>query len=239
MRSAPMRFLLLLAACLLTSRADEYEFWEACEAGDTKEMENLLEAASDIDLNYPDEDGRTPLLLAALHDRAAAARLLLARGADAEAVGRWPGPPDGPLATAAALKQPLQKPLAVRGGGIDKAGVVKAVNIAWGFYAAQMILVPSKVHNDHFEEKSTKMTEFWARGHGVSIAVGIYALTQLDTDTAFKAAMAWVAGIGVAYPYNAKFNWFDTYKVKYPMHYVPEVLMVGLLGAGFVANRAE
>ena len=143
------------------------------------------------------------------------------------------------LATAAALKQPLQKPLAVRGGGIDKAGVVKAVNIAWGFYAAQMILVPAKVHNDHFEEKSTKMTEFWARGHGVSIAVGIYALTQLDTDTAFKAAMAWVAGIGIAYPYNAKFNWFDTYKVKYPMHYVPEVLMVGLLGAGFVANRAE
>ena len=54
------------------------------------------------------------------------------------------------LATATALKQPLQKPLAVRGGGIDKAGVVKAVNIAWGFYAAQMILVPSKVHNDHF-----------------------------------------------------------------------------------------
>ena len=44
------------------------------------------------------------------------------------------------LATATALKQPLQKPLAVRGGGIDKAGVVKAVNIAWGLYAAQMLL---------------------------------------------------------------------------------------------------
>ena len=28
---------------------------------------------------------------------------LALRGADAEAVGRWPGPPDGPLATAAAL----------------------------------------------------------------------------------------------------------------------------------------
>ena len=42
-------------------------------------MENLLEAASDIDLDYPDEDGRTPLLLAALHDRADAARFLLAR----------------------------------------------------------------------------------------------------------------------------------------------------------------
>ena len=51
--------------------------------------------------------------------------------------------------------------------------------------------------------------------------------------------MAWVAGIGIVYPYNAKFGWFDSYKVKYPMHYVPELLMVGLLGAGFVANRAE
>ena len=54
------------------------------------------------------------------------------------------------LATATALKQPLQKPLAVRGGGIDKAGVVKAVNIAWGLYAAEMLLAPSKIQNDHF-----------------------------------------------------------------------------------------
>merc|ERR1719174_671087 len=129
------------------------------------------------------------------------------------------------LATAAALRQPLQKPLAVSG--------------AWGVYAAQMLLVPSKIQNDHFEAKATTSTDFAWRGHGVSIAIGIWALTKLDNEDAFKIAMAWVAGIGIAYPYNAKFNWFDTYKVKYPMHYVPEVLMVGLLGAGFVANRAE
>ena len=54
------------------------------------------------------------------------------------------------LATATALKQPLQKPLAVRGGGIDKAGVVKAVNIAWGLSAAEMRVAPSKIQNDHF-----------------------------------------------------------------------------------------
>ena len=143
------------------------------------------------------------------------------------------------LATATALKQPLQKPLAVRGGGIDKAGVVKAVNIAWGVYAAQMLLVPSKIQNDHFEAKATTSTDFAWRGHGVSIAIGIWALTKLDTEDAFKIAMAWVAGIGIAYPYNAKFNWFDTYKVKYPMHYVPEVLMIALLGAGYIANQAE
>ena len=143
------------------------------------------------------------------------------------------------LASAAALKQPRSKQIAVRGGGVDKAGVVKAVEVAWGFYAAQMILVPSKVQNDHFEEKATKMTDFWARGHGVSIAAGIYMLTQLDTEVAFKAAMAWVAGIAVAYPYNAKFSLFAEYKQKYPMHYVPAVLMAALLGAGLVANQAE
>ena len=65
MHSAPMR-LILLAAGLLTGYCDEYEFWEACAAGDTSTMAHLLEeAASDIDLDYPDEDGRTPLLLAA------------------------------------------------------------------------------------------------------------------------------------------------------------------------------
>ena len=84
-------------------------------------MENLLETASDIDLDYPDEDGRTPLLLAALHDRAAAARFLLARGADAEAVGRWPGPPDGPLATAAALGHVATMDALLEGGASANA----------------------------------------------------------------------------------------------------------------------
>jgi len=142
------------------------------------------------------------------------------------------------LATATALKQ-QPKALAVRGGGIDKAGVVKAVNIAWGLYAAQMLLVPSKIQNDHFEQKATTMTDFAWRGHGVSVAAGMWALTKLDTEDAFKMAMAWVAGIAIACPYNAKFDLFGTYKQKYPMHYVPELLMPGLLAAGFIANRAE
>ena len=43
----------------------------------------------------------------------------------------------------------------------------------------------------------------------------------------------------IAYPYNAKFDIFGTYKVKYPMPYVPQILMPALLGAGFIANRAE
>ena len=113
--------LLLLATCLLAGSCDEYEFWDACAAGDTAAMSELLETASDIDLDYPDEDGRTPLLLAALHDRAAAARFLLARGADAEAVGRWPGPPDGPLATAAALGHVATMDALLEGGASANA----------------------------------------------------------------------------------------------------------------------
>ena len=121
MHSAPMR-LILLAACFLRGYCDEYEFWDACAAGDTSTMAHLLEeAASDIDLDYPDDDGRTPLLLAALHDRAAAARFLLARGADAEAVGRWPGPPDGPLATAAALGHVATMDALLEGGASANA----------------------------------------------------------------------------------------------------------------------
>ena len=146
--------------------------------------------------------------------------------------------------TAAALKAPRAAPTKAlqvpRGGGmVEQSTAIKAATGVFGLYSAQMLLVPSKIQNDHFEAKATTSTDFAWRGHGVSIAIGIWAITQLDTDAAFKVAMAWVAGIAVAYPYNAKFNWFDTYKVKYPMHYVPEVLMIALLGAGYIANQAE
>ena len=80
------------------------------------------------------------------------------------------------------------------------------------------------------------MTDFAWRGHGVSVAAGIWALTKLDTEDAFKIAMAWVAGIAIACPYNAKFDIFGTYKEKYPMSYVPQILMPALLAAGFIAN---
>lgn len=100
-----------------------------------------------------------------------------------------------------------------------------------------MLVVPRKIHEDHFDDKATPMIEFWARGHGVSILTACYALTKLDADTAAKIALYWVAGIGLTYPFNAKFGFFsDTYKPKYPMHYVPEALMTALLVGGVVAE---
>lgn len=113
---------LLFATCLLTVRCDEeYEFWEAAEAGDTTAMARLLESAPDIDLDYPDADGRTPLLLATLGNHAGAVRFLLQRGADAEVPGRWPAPPHGPLATAAALNHVATMDVLLEGGAAANA----------------------------------------------------------------------------------------------------------------------
>ena len=44
--------------------------------------------------------------------------------------------------------------------------------------------------------------------------------------------------IGVLYPWNAKFNYLTDEKlpVKYPWHYVPEVLMATLTVAGLLTQ---
>jgi len=100
-----------------------------------------------------------------------------------------------------------------------------------------MILVPKMLHEDHFDTPATEPVQFWARGHGVSVIVAAYALTKLDVDTAAELALYWVAGIAVAYPFNAKFKLFNgDLKPKYPMHYVPEILMTSLLALGLTAE---
>jgi len=39
-----------------------------------------------------------------------------------------------------------------------------------------VLLVPSKIHEDHFDEPATAMTDFWARG---TVAPTVVALTAL------------------------------------------------------------
>ena len=165
--------MLLLATCLLACSCDEYEFWDACAAGDTATMSELLETAADIDLNYPDEDGRTPLLLAALQDRAAAARFLLARGADAEAVGRWPGPPDGPLATAAALGHVATMDVLLEGGasanaatGPDGRTPLIAAAEAGSEKAVELLLSVGAAVDSKRADSATAACAAAAGGHG-------------------------------------------------------------------------
>jgi len=87
----------------LASGEEEYNFWEATRLGDVTAMQNILDDVPDLDLDYHDDNGHTPLLLAILGHHAAAAQFLLSKSADVETKGRWPGPEDGPLAVAAGL----------------------------------------------------------------------------------------------------------------------------------------
>lgn len=48
-------------------------------------------------------------------------------------------------------------------------------------------------------------------------------------------ALAWIFATGSLYPWNAKFGVLSKLPVKYPMSYVPELLMFGLTVAGALA----
>ena len=86
---------------------------------------------------------------------------------------------------------------------------------------------------------STPGMEFWIRGHGVSALIIAYLMMNASTDVAAKAGFALALGIGIIYPFNAKFGYLTPdLPVKYPMHYVPEALMATLTLAGIPAIMA-
>ncbi|XRB20476.1 hypothetical protein RI054_24g103230 [Pseudoscourfieldia marina] len=112
---------------------------------------------------------------------------------------------------------------------------VKAFSLAFGAYAAQMLVVPNKMVTDHFNAPATPMLNFWIRGQAVSLGAMIFLLNKVDTDTALTVATASSAAIGILHPWNAKFGYLSPEIpkiVKYPMHYVPECLMAALTLGG-------
>ena len=103
-----------------------------------------------------------------------------------------------------------------------------------------MLVVPAKMVTDHFETPALPMTTFWIRGSSVALLANCYLLTQIPTDVAVKVATATTIAVGVLYPWNAKFNLIgDKLPVKYPMHYVPEILMAVMTALGLycIANE--
>jgi len=66
MKLAWMQWLWLLLA-IGSVHADEFAFFDAVSAGDTSAVSESL--AAGVDPNYADEDGLTPLILAAKHGR--------------------------------------------------------------------------------------------------------------------------------------------------------------------------
>ena len=112
---------------------------------------------------------------------------------------------------------------------------VKAYIGCFGLYGLQMLAVPGKMVTDHFEAPVTTLLKFWIRGQSVSLLGLCYCVSQLPTDKAVVVGGVTSLAIGVLYPWAAKFGYLygkDFPKVKYPMHYVPELLMLGFSVAG-------
>jgi len=132
----------------------------------------------------------------------------------------------------------VAKAVNIRGGAImTNEQYVKTTSGIFGFYALQMILAPKKLVDDHFEGEATDMDAFAWRGHGVTSAALAYSLwINAGADMSKTLSLAWMTGIALAYPLNAKFNILGNYKVKYPMHYVPEVLMTSMIALGFLSQ---
>ena len=60
-------------------------------------------------------------------------------------------------------------------------------------------------------------------------------MSKLNTEAALPICAACSAAIAVLYPYNAKFGYLSKVEPKYPMHYVPEVLMPTLVAMGIIS----
>jgi len=107
----------------------------------------------------------------------------------------------------------------------------KASAIIYAIYALQFFAIPEKFISDHFDVTPDAMHVFLARGSGIAIAGVAYAMHKFDVP--LKLLVAYNAMIGLVYPWNAAY--ISKLPVKYPMHYLPEVLMAGLTVAGVLA----
>ena len=120
-------------------------------------------------------------------------------------------------------------------GLISSSLYVKGFVGVFGVYAAQSLLTPTKMTEDHWDMKSTPAMEFWIRGLSVPMFATCYLMMQVPATVAAPVALFCSAAIGVLYPWNAKFGFLTPgLPLKYPMHYVPEALMLGLTVAGIL-----
>ena len=135
---------------------------------------------------------------------------------------------------------PADAALSLRGGFIEAELYKKVVCSVFGIYGLQFLVAPGKIVTDHQDVAMTPALEFWVRGTAVPMAVAVYGLMNLEGDAATKGCLALSAGCGLLYPWNAKFNMIgEKIPLKYPMHYVPEVLMgvLTVLGVAVLVNK--
>ena len=111
---------------------------------------------------------------------------------------------------------------------------VYAYTALFGLYTLMFLFTPGKMVTDHFDAPATPMLKFWIRGSAFGFITMLYLINRVETEEAVKVGTASAFLCGVLYPWNAKFGYATDGKlpVKYPMHYVPELLMTGLTAFG-------
>ena len=114
---------------------------------------------------------------------------------------------------------------------------IKIFCVVMGMYGLQMLAVPAKMVTDHFDAPATPLLQFWIRGSSCAFLTIVYLVKfKLATEDAVPVALAMSVACGALYPWNAKFGYLSPgLPTKYPMHYVPEVLMAALTLLGVAA----
>lgn len=115
---------------------------------------------------------------------------------------------------------------------------VKVFSVPFSIYSAQMLFAPSKMVTDHFDVPATPTTDFWIRGSSTawaSMVLLVNKLAEYDAMYAAKVCTGVSLLCGFLYPWNVKFGILSKLPMKYPMHYVPEILMLGLTALGYLS----
>ena len=119
---------------------------------------------------------------------------------------------------------------------------VWAYTAVFGLYTLMFLFTPGKMVTDHFDAPATPMLKFWIRGASFGFITMLYLINIVELEEAVEVGFVSSLLCGILYPWNAKYGYATDGKlpVKYPMHYVPEVLMLGLtLFGGYLLATAE
>ena len=125
-------------------------------------------------------------------------------------------------------------------GAISPSQFTTAYCVIFGVYGLQMLLTPDKMTTQFFKTPATPMLRFWVRGFSMTIfatCFAMYKLASFDATLAAQIAVASTTATAIFYPFNAKFGYLSQLEPKYPMHYVPEALMAGLVIGGILASK--
>eukprot|EP00629_Pelagomonadales_sp_RCC1024_P018973 CAMPEP_0119259696 /NCGR_PEP_ID=MMETSP1329-20130426/414_1 /TAXON_ID=114041 /ORGANISM="Genus nov. species nov., Strain RCC1024" /LENGTH=123 /DNA_ID=CAMNT_0007259095 /DNA_START=27 /DNA_END=398 /DNA_ORIENTATION=+ len=119
----------------------------------------------------------------------------------------------------------------------DPGMYLKLACFVFTAYGLQMLVLPANMVTDHFDAPATPLLQFWIRGSSVAWLSLTYSMYfKMAESDAVPLATVVSFLVGVLYPWNAKIGYLSPQlPVKYPMHYVPEVLMLVLTVSGVAA----